>query len=61
MAERNQILEEVAQMLYDRAQIASDSEDNAITQEMKYMYSVQSLTYCGAAEEVRRMMETENA
>lgn len=60
MTDRNQILEEVAQMLYHKAEIASEMEERSITQPVKSVYHVKYLTYCGAAEEVRRMKENEN-
>lgn len=51
-----QAVEAVAQMLYDKARIASDQEDAAITQEMRNKYEEQYMTYCAAAEHARNML-----
>lgn len=55
MSSDNELLEEVAQMLYDKAEIAGENEDKAISQEMKYLFEEKSRTFCEAAELVRRM------
>lgn len=50
------LIEALAQMLYNHAQWASDSEDAAVTEPIKQRYYEQSLTYCGAAEHVRAVL-----
>lgn len=52
----NEIVEGIAQMLYDRAQAMSDLSDSAYTQNIKDMYEVKSRTYCAAAENVRDVL-----
>jgi len=56
---KNIVLEEVAQMLYDKAMIASQMEDTSITEPIKQRYREKYLTYCEAAENVRSMKEEE--
>lgn len=55
--ERNALLETVAQMLYDRAEVSDSWVDRAILDEMKRKYEVEVQTYCAAAELVRSLKE----
>jgi len=52
------LLELVAQMLYEKAKIASDAEECAITLPIQEAYRHKCLAYCAAAEDVRRMKTT---
>ena len=53
----NDVYERVAQMLYDKAELMSLFEDNAVSDEMKTAYEIQCQTFCAAAEYVRQMKE----
>jgi hypothetical protein len=50
------LVEAIAQMLYDHAQYASDAEDKAVTEAIKDRYNTKMQTYCGAAEHVRNIL-----
>lgn len=52
----DELIEAIAQMLYDLAGYASDSEDAAVTEAVQNQYRTESLTYCGAAEHVRNLV-----
>jgi len=55
--QRNDLLEQVAQMLYSRAEIADNWVDRAILDEMKRKHEAEVQTYCAAAELVRSLKE----
>lgn len=52
----DELIEEIAQMFYDRGEIAQDAETDAITQLIKDQYHAKALTYFAAAEHVRNLV-----
>ena len=52
---RKDLIEEVAQMLYDKAEHMTKNEDEARTEYTRNLFEARVNTYCAAAEYVRQM------
>ena len=50
-----EVLEAVAQMLYDQAEISGRRSSNAFNEDIIQKFETESQTFCAAAEYVRRM------